>query len=142
MTLTYYRPETYSKLSYMFENPTIGSNIIEVDLIVPEICHFLCFPRVTAAILEFGPYRGLKNCKLRFLFSSHPNKVKSITISLWASDSYGKYIPVYNTKGVLSEDVVGCIATWQRRCNITSNLHQGHSRQPKGLTRRLLLYLA
>ena len=26
----------------------------------------------------------------KFLFSSYPNKVKSITISLWASDSYGK----------------------------------------------------
>ena len=50
---------------------------------------------MTAAILDFGLYRGLKMCNLRCLFISYPNKVKSITISLWASDSYGKYTPVY-----------------------------------------------
>ena len=30
MTLTYYRPGTYSRLSCTYENPTIESNIIEV----------------------------------------------------------------------------------------------------------------
>ena len=30
MTLTYYQPETYSRLSGMFENPTAVSNIIEI----------------------------------------------------------------------------------------------------------------
>ena len=44
MTLTYYRPETYSSLSGMFEKPTIESNIIEVGQVVPEIRHFLYFP--------------------------------------------------------------------------------------------------
>ena len=39
--------------------------------------------------MEFGPHRYLKKCNPRFLFSSYPNKVKSNTISLWASDSYG-----------------------------------------------------
>ena len=100
MTLTYYRPESYSRVSSMFENTTIKSSIIEVGQVVPEICHFLYFPQVTAAILDFGHYRCLKMCNLRVLFSSYPNKVKSITISLWASDSFGKYIPVYTTTSV------------------------------------------
>ena len=34
-------------------------------------------------------YRCLKICNLTFCFSSYPDKVKSITISLWASASYG-----------------------------------------------------
>ena len=71
----------------MFENPTIESNIIEVGQVVPEICHFLYS---TAAILDIEPCRCLKMCsRVRFLFSLYPNIVKSITISLWASDSYG-----------------------------------------------------
>ena len=86
MILTYYRPETYSRLSGMFRNPTIASNIIEVGQVVPEICHFLYFPWMRAAILDFGPYRCLKMCNPRFLFSSYTNEVKSITISLWASN--------------------------------------------------------
>ena len=94
MTLTYYRPEIYPLLSCMFENPTIEYNIIEVGQVVPEMCHFLYLPLVTAAILDFGPYRCLEMCNLRFLFRSYPNKIKLITISLWASDSYGKYIAV------------------------------------------------
>ena len=55
MTLIYYRPETYSRLSGMFENPTMESNIIDVGQVVPHICHFLYFPWVTLAILHFGP---------------------------------------------------------------------------------------
>ena len=35
---------------------------------------------------------------LRFSFSWYLNKVKSITISLYASDSYGKYTPVYTIR--------------------------------------------
>ena len=79
----------------MFENPTVEPNIIDVGQVVPDICHFLYFLLMTAPILDFGPYKCLKMCVLRFLFSSYRNKGKSITISLWASDSYGKYIPVY-----------------------------------------------
>ena len=61
---------TYSRLSGMFENHTIESNIIEVGQVVPEICHFLYFPCITAAILDLWPYKCLKMCNLRFLFSS------------------------------------------------------------------------
>ena len=32
------------------------------------------------------------------VFSSYPNELKSMNISLWASDSYGKYIPVYTMR--------------------------------------------
>ena len=39
-----------------------------------------------AAILDFGPDSYI--CNLIFLFSSYPNKVKSIAISRWAFDSY------------------------------------------------------
>ena len=66
MTLTYHRPETYSKLLGMFENHIIESNIIEVDQVVPEICHFQYFPWVTAAILDFGLYKCQQLCNLRF----------------------------------------------------------------------------
>ena len=52
MKLTNYRHETYSRLSGMFENPTIESNIIEFGQVVPELCHFLYIPRVTVAILD------------------------------------------------------------------------------------------
>ena len=83
----------------MFENHKIESNIIEVSQVVPEICHFLYFKWVTADILDFGPYMCLKMCNPRLLFISYPSKVKSITISLWASDSYGKYTPVYINNG-------------------------------------------
>ena len=83
MTLTYYRPETYSRLSGIFENPTIESNIIEVGQDMP----FSVFSMSYGGHLDFGPYRCLNICNLTFLFSSYPNKVKSITISLWASDS-------------------------------------------------------
>ena len=44
---------------------------------------------MTAAILDVGPYRCLKICNPRLLYISYPNKAKSITISVWASDSYG-----------------------------------------------------
>ena len=36
----------------------LESNIIEVGQVVPEICHFR---RVTAAILDFEPYRSYPN---------------------------------------------------------------------------------
>ena len=73
----------------MFVNPTIGSHIIEVGQVVPEICHVLYVPRVKAAVFDFEPYTCLQICYLKLLFSSYPNKVKSITISLWVSNSYG-----------------------------------------------------
>ena len=95
-------PEIYYRSSGMFENHIIESNIIEVGQVVPEICHFLYFPWVMAAILDFGPYRCLKICNPRF-FLVH-TQIKSIIISLWASDSYGKYIPVYTISGLLYYD--------------------------------------
>ena len=92
MTLTYYRPETCSRLSGMFENPTIESNIIEVGQVVPEI--FSVFSMSDGGHLGFWALQVSNKINLRFNFSSYPNKVNSITISLWASDSYGtvKYI--------------------------------------------------
>ena len=39
---------------------------------------------------SFDPCTGRKNCYLPFSFSSYPNEVKSV----WASESYGKYLPV------------------------------------------------
>jgi len=39
--------------------------------------------------LGFWALQVSKKCNPIFWFSSHQNKVKSITISLWASDSYG-----------------------------------------------------
>ena len=69
MTLLYYRSQTYSRLSGVFENPTKESNIIEVGQLVQEIRHLLYFPWMTEAILKCGPYRCLKMCYLRFLFS-------------------------------------------------------------------------
>ena len=98
----------------MFENPIIESNIIEVGQVVPEICHFLYFPRVMAAILDFGRYMCLKKCNPRFLFSSYTNKVKSITISLWASDSYGTVKSIhgglhYHRQGRLTGEATGHI---------------------------------
>ena len=127
MILTYYRHKTYSRLSGMFRNPTIASNIIEVGQVVPEICHFLYFPWMTAAILDFGPYRCLKMCNLRFLFSSYTNEVKSITISLWASNHTGLWNPdtVVCTKvPLLIITRLNKITTWEWTpdCKRTSNI--------------------
>ena len=74
---------------------TIESIIIEVGQVVPELCHFLYFPLVTVAILYIGPYRCLQIRNLRFSFSSYPNKVESIIISLRASDSDGTAKSIY-----------------------------------------------
>ena len=74
------------------------------------------------AILDVGPYRCLKICNLRFVFSSYTNKVKLITISLWASDSYGKWqksphslwaITLADVKrGFFERDVPGVEKSW------------------------------
>ena len=66
----------YSGLSGMFENPTKESNIIVVGQVVPEICHFLYFPWLMVAILDFGPYRCLKNLYPKILFLVH-TQIKS-----------------------------------------------------------------
>jgi len=73
----------------------IESNTIDVGQVVPVICHFLYFLRMMAAMLNFGSYRCLTKCNPRFLFRSYPNKIKSITISLRASDSYGIVKSIY-----------------------------------------------
>ena len=53
-------------------------------------------------------FRGLQGFKigyLRFMFSSYPNEIKSITISLWAVDSDGTEF--HRTQGeVLTYDML------------------------------------
>ena len=46
--------------------------------------------------LGFWALHVSKMCNPRFLFRSYPNKVKSIIISLWTSDSDRKSTPDYS----------------------------------------------
>ena len=73
MTLSYYRPDKYSRLSGMFANHTIECNIIEGGQVVPNMpCSV--FSMSDGGHFGFWALQVSKMFNLSFLFSSYQSK--------------------------------------------------------------------
>ena len=92
-------------------NPIIESNIIKVGQVVPEICHVL-FSMSDGDRLGFWAVHVSKKWNPRCWYNSYPKKVKSITISIWASDSYGTVKSIHGGLHCYVSWLVECVANY------------------------------